>query len=272
MSTDDPFLQHEIRTLFRLARHLQRRDEIGDAVESADLDDLEQLLGTRPAGVGVAVRVTLCRSRLAVAAQERARDVGAVPERPDHVGVEPDQLPGSADDALDSAEQPRHIGLRSPSIAIQQREQAKRAQGPLDVACRSREHDSDAVAQKLDEGSADGQREHPADSRHLAHPDQHFRHRAGRHFLNKEPLRAEIAAHPIDRRFHGGPVVKAELHRARLGLVHQALDQRPGATRGPATSLMEVGRYQRPPLSASAPLEQIPFYVRVGAGDRLLVR
>ena len=38
----------ELRTLFRLARHLQRRDEIGDAVEQADLDDLELLLGARP--------------------------------------------------------------------------------------------------------------------------------------------------------------------------------------------------------------------------------
>lgn len=46
--TDDTFVQHELRTLFRLARHLQRRDEIGDAVEAADLDDLEQLLGARP--------------------------------------------------------------------------------------------------------------------------------------------------------------------------------------------------------------------------------
>jgi hypothetical protein len=31
-----------------LARHLQRRDEIGDALADADLDDLERLLGTRP--------------------------------------------------------------------------------------------------------------------------------------------------------------------------------------------------------------------------------
>ena len=38
----------ELRTLFRLARHLQRRDEISDAVEQADLDDLELLLGARP--------------------------------------------------------------------------------------------------------------------------------------------------------------------------------------------------------------------------------
>ena len=37
-----------LRTLFRLARHLQRRDEIGDAVEKADLDDLELLFGARP--------------------------------------------------------------------------------------------------------------------------------------------------------------------------------------------------------------------------------
>ncbi len=48
VSTDDQFLQHELRTLFRLARHLQRRDEIGDAVAVADLDDLEALLGARP--------------------------------------------------------------------------------------------------------------------------------------------------------------------------------------------------------------------------------
>ena len=48
VTTDDRFLQHELRTLFRLARHLQRRDEIGEALEAADLDDLEALLGARP--------------------------------------------------------------------------------------------------------------------------------------------------------------------------------------------------------------------------------
>ena len=48
ISTDDTFVRHGLRTLFRLARHLQRRDEIGDAVERADLDDLEPLLGARP--------------------------------------------------------------------------------------------------------------------------------------------------------------------------------------------------------------------------------
>ena len=48
ISTDDPFLRHELRILFRLARHLQRRDEIGDALNQADLDDLERLLGARP--------------------------------------------------------------------------------------------------------------------------------------------------------------------------------------------------------------------------------
>lgn len=46
--SEDPFLQHELRTLFRLARHLQRRDEIGDELAAADLDDLEVLLGSRP--------------------------------------------------------------------------------------------------------------------------------------------------------------------------------------------------------------------------------
>ncbi len=48
ITTEDRFVQHELRTLFRLSRHLQRRDEIGDALAEADLDDLEQLLGSRP--------------------------------------------------------------------------------------------------------------------------------------------------------------------------------------------------------------------------------
>ena len=48
ISTEDEFVRHELRILFRLARHLQRRDEIGDAVNQADLDDLERLLGARP--------------------------------------------------------------------------------------------------------------------------------------------------------------------------------------------------------------------------------
>ena len=45
----DPFTQHRFRTFFRLARHLHRSDEIGAAVESANLDELEGLLGVRPA-------------------------------------------------------------------------------------------------------------------------------------------------------------------------------------------------------------------------------
>jgi aminoglycoside phosphotransferase (APT) family kinase protein len=40
--------QHEVRTAFRVARHLQRSDEIGAAVAAADLDDLMELLGKRP--------------------------------------------------------------------------------------------------------------------------------------------------------------------------------------------------------------------------------
>lgn len=47
---DDAFSQHEVRTAFRLARHLRRSDEIGDAIEQANLDDLEPLLGFRPRG------------------------------------------------------------------------------------------------------------------------------------------------------------------------------------------------------------------------------
>jgi hypothetical protein len=42
------FAQHEVRLAFRLARHLQRFDEIGRQVIDADLDDLHELLGRRP--------------------------------------------------------------------------------------------------------------------------------------------------------------------------------------------------------------------------------
>jgi aminoglycoside phosphotransferase (APT) family kinase protein len=48
IQTDDEYLRYNIRTLFRLAGHLDRYNEIGDALESADLDDLEDLLGHRP--------------------------------------------------------------------------------------------------------------------------------------------------------------------------------------------------------------------------------
>ena len=40
--------KHELRGAFRLARHLQRADEVGPAAEAADLDDLAELLGHRP--------------------------------------------------------------------------------------------------------------------------------------------------------------------------------------------------------------------------------
>jgi aminoglycoside phosphotransferase (APT) family kinase protein len=44
----DELEQYRLRTAFRLARHLQRVDEIGDACVAADLDDLHALLGRRP--------------------------------------------------------------------------------------------------------------------------------------------------------------------------------------------------------------------------------
>jgi aminoglycoside phosphotransferase (APT) family kinase protein len=49
LSTDDYLLQHDLRLAFRMARHLQRVDEIGAATVEADLDDLHRLLGHRPA-------------------------------------------------------------------------------------------------------------------------------------------------------------------------------------------------------------------------------
>ena len=47
-SVDDPEAQHQLRLSFRMARHLQRRWEIGDALDAADIDDVHALLGRRP--------------------------------------------------------------------------------------------------------------------------------------------------------------------------------------------------------------------------------
>ena len=44
----DPLLGHELRLLFRTARHLARVDEIAEAVIEEDLDDIGELLGSRP--------------------------------------------------------------------------------------------------------------------------------------------------------------------------------------------------------------------------------
>jgi len=48
VQTADRELQHDLRLAFRMARHLQRRSEIGDALDAADVDDVHQLLGRRP--------------------------------------------------------------------------------------------------------------------------------------------------------------------------------------------------------------------------------
>jgi hypothetical protein len=48
VDVDDEFDQYRLRTAFRLARHLQRFDEVGDSLTDADLDDLHDLLGRRP--------------------------------------------------------------------------------------------------------------------------------------------------------------------------------------------------------------------------------
>lgn len=49
IKSEDDYLNHQLHVAFRLARHLQRHDEIGRALMAADLDDLEALLGQRPA-------------------------------------------------------------------------------------------------------------------------------------------------------------------------------------------------------------------------------
>ncbi|MBA3053908.1 MAG: hypothetical protein FP826_03020 [Sphingomonadales bacterium] len=43
------FAQHQVRILFRLARHLQRWDQVGREIEQATFDDVAALTGKRPA-------------------------------------------------------------------------------------------------------------------------------------------------------------------------------------------------------------------------------
>lgn len=48
ISADDPFVAYQVRIAFRLARHLERFDQIGQAVAEADREDLSRLLGRAP--------------------------------------------------------------------------------------------------------------------------------------------------------------------------------------------------------------------------------
>jgi aminoglycoside phosphotransferase (APT) family kinase protein len=47
LPSEDEFAGYKLRTLFRLARHVARTGQIGDACSRADLDDLHALLGRR---------------------------------------------------------------------------------------------------------------------------------------------------------------------------------------------------------------------------------
>ena len=47
--TDDYLTNHELRLAFRMARHLHRASQIGDAIAEADLDDIKTVTGKRPA-------------------------------------------------------------------------------------------------------------------------------------------------------------------------------------------------------------------------------
>lgn len=48
ISVDDPYVTYQIRIAFRLARHLERFDQIGAAVTEADREDLARLVGRAP--------------------------------------------------------------------------------------------------------------------------------------------------------------------------------------------------------------------------------
>ncbi|MCV7278158.1 phosphotransferase [Mycolicibacterium flavescens] len=49
IDTDDEYIRYRLRGAFRLARHVQREDEVGVEFTNSDLDDLVPVLGHRPA-------------------------------------------------------------------------------------------------------------------------------------------------------------------------------------------------------------------------------
>lgn len=49
VDADDRIAAHQLRLAFRTARHLERANEIGDALAAGDLDDVASVLGHRPA-------------------------------------------------------------------------------------------------------------------------------------------------------------------------------------------------------------------------------
>ncbi|WP_322760056.1 hypothetical protein [Frankia sp. Cr2] len=48
VSTDDEYLRYRLRSAFRLARHLQRYDEIGEWARAEDVAAVARLLATQP--------------------------------------------------------------------------------------------------------------------------------------------------------------------------------------------------------------------------------
>jgi len=48
LPVEDEFVRYQLRTMFRMARHVARADEVGEALSQADLDDLQRLFGHRP--------------------------------------------------------------------------------------------------------------------------------------------------------------------------------------------------------------------------------
>jgi hypothetical protein len=48
VGADDDLVGHQLRLCFRMARHLQRLNEIGDDCAEAELDDVARVLGYRP--------------------------------------------------------------------------------------------------------------------------------------------------------------------------------------------------------------------------------
>jgi len=49
VSPPDAATQHALRLCFRMSRHLQRRGEIGAELDRQDVEDVAELLGSRPA-------------------------------------------------------------------------------------------------------------------------------------------------------------------------------------------------------------------------------
>ena len=246
-------MRYKLRTMFRLARHVARMDEIGDAVSSDDLDDLHQLLGHRPATRGSRAKPSSSASCSPTPMPARHDEHSCSCSTSATCG--PQMLLGPAGSAMarhlpsrcSATDEPRSAaGLLSGHVALRARRcsRGRHAGPPGSPQCDRRP-----------DGAGHRRRHHPHRGRRLLDGRHHHPHRQ-RLLLGCRPQGGAARR----RRHH--PHAKGWVRRHREACARQAFDRRRGrqgprrwlrASRSRATSSSpRPTRNSRSPRSATA--------------------